>query len=81
MLFVQCLNRIKDGTFLKLMEALIESVILYGSEVWGCTQNLEPIELVQLRAYRIYLGVGKCHPRSSLHFEMGILPVNWLAKL
>ena len=35
---------------------------------------------VQLRDYRIFLGVGRLHPKTSLQVEMGLLPLKWEAK-
>ena len=70
---------IKGSTFMKLMEMLVESVLLYGAEVWGCGGQLRPVENVQMRAARIFLGVGRLHPLFSLQFEMNVLPVKWEA--
>ena len=53
--------------------------ILYGAEVWGCGGQLRPVENVQMRAARIFLGVGRLHPLVSLQFEMNMLPVKWEA--
>ena len=36
---------------------------------------------MQLRAMRIFLGVGRLHPKVSLLVEMGVLPLEWVAKL
>ena len=58
---------------MKLMESLVESVLLYGAEVWGCGRQLEQVEQVQLRAARIFLGVGRLHPKVALLFEMKML--------
>ena len=30
---------------------------------------------------RIFLGVGRLHPKVSLLVEMGVLPLEWVAKL
>ena len=38
------------------------------------------IDQVQLRAYRIFLGVGRLHPKTSLQIEMRLLPLKWEAK-
>ena len=67
------------STFMKLREMLVESVLLYGAEVWGCGGQLRPVENVQMRAARIFLGVGRLHPLVSLQFEMNMLPVKWEA--
>ena len=65
---------------MKLMETLVESVLLYGAEVWGCGRQLEQVEQVQLRAARILLGVGRLHPKVALLFEMKMLPLKWEAR-
>ena len=58
---------------------LVGLVLLYGVEVWGCGRQLGPIENVQMRAVRIFIGVGRLHPLASLQFEMNVLPVKWEA--
>ena len=47
-------------SFGKLLEMLVDSVLLYGVEVWGCGRQLKPIEEVQMIAVRICMGVGRC---------------------
>ena len=37
------------------------------------------IDQVQLRGYRIFLGVGRLHPKTSLQIEMGLFPLKWEA--
>ena len=69
------------GTFRKLMSSLVESTMLYGAEIWGCNRNLEGVEQTQLRALRMFFGVGTLHPKVSLLAEMGDLPIRWRAKL
>ena len=49
-------------TFVKLLKMLVDAVLLCGAEVWGSYGLLGPIEKVQLRAERIFLGVGRLHP-------------------
>ena len=74
------IGEVKGETFMKLMELLVESVLLYGAEVWGCGRQLEQVEQVQLRAARIFLGVGRLHPKVALLFEMKMLPLKWEAR-
>ena len=62
-----------------LMEMLVESVLLYGVEAWGCRGQLDAVENVQMRAARIFVGVRRHHPLVSLQFEMDMLPVRWEA--
>ena len=67
--------------FRKLTTSLVESTMLYGTEIWGCNRNMEGVEQTQLRALRMFFGVGTLHPKASLLAEMGDLPVRWQAKL
>ena len=71
------LGDLRGKTFLKLLEMLVDSVLLYGAEVWGSCGQLAPIEIIQLRAARIFLGIGRLHPRVSLQFELNVLPLKW----
>ena len=64
---------------MRLLEMLVESVLLYGVEAWGCGGQLDAVENVQMWAARIVLGVGRRHPLISLQFEMDMLPVKWEA--
>ena len=73
-------GKVGDKTFVKLMEALVESALMYGAEVWRSCKWLYCIEHVQLQAYRIFLGVGRLHSKTSLHIEMGLFPLKWEAK-
>ena len=68
------MGEVRGKTFVKLMEALVESTLIYGAEVWGSCKWLDCIEQVQLRVYRIFLGVGRLHPKTSLQIKMGLLP-------
>ena len=43
--------------------------------------HLEAIEKVQLRALRMFFGVGTLHPKTSLWFEMQMLLWVWEAKM
>ena len=65
---------------MKLLEAMVESVLLYGAEVWGCYKRTEALEEVQLKAARIFLGVGWWHPRVVLQYEMMMLLLVWEAR-
>ena len=72
-------GELRGETFKKLLEMLVDSVLLYGAEVWGSCRKLAPIEKIQLRAARIFLGVGRLHPKISLQFELNTLPLEWEA--
>ena len=74
-------GRVEKRNIWKLLEMLADSVVMYGAEVWGCCRQLGEVEQVQLRAMRIFLGVGRLHPKVSLLVEMEVLPLEWVAKL
>ena len=73
-------GKVKGESFVRLLEALVESVLLYGAEVWGCGKQVGPLEQVHMRAARIFLGVGRQHPRVALHYEMRMMPLVWEAR-
>ena len=75
------MGEVTVAVFRKLMESLVESTMMYGAEVWGCSRHLESIEQVQLRALRMFFGVGTLHPKASLLLEIQSLPVVWEAKM
>ena len=62
---------------MKLMETLVETVLLYGAEVWGCGGQLRLVQNVQMWAAGIFLGVGRLHQTVSLQLNM--LTVKWEA--
>ena len=70
-------GEVRGETFVKLMEMLVGSVLMYGAEVWGGGGQLGPVEGVQMRAARIFLGVGRLHPLVSLQYELNMMPLRW----
>ena len=70
-------GELRGETFVKLMEVLVGSVLMYGAEVWGGGCQTGPVEAVQMRAARIFLGVGRLHPLVSLQYEMSMMPLRW----
>ena len=53
-------GEVRGETFRRLLEMLVGSVLLYGVEVWGCERQLGPVENVQMRAVRIFMGWDGC---------------------
>ena len=68
-------------SFVLLMQSLIESVLLYGTEVWCCHCKLEGLSQIQLRALRIFFGVGLRYPKVSLLMEADVFPIVLLARV
>ena len=69
-------EEVRRATFVRLMEALVESVLLHGAEVWGGGAQLGPVENGHPA---LFLGVGRLHPLVSLQFVMNMLPMKWAA--
>ena len=63
-----------------LLEALVDSVLLYGAEVCGYCRQTESLVQVQLQAARIFLWVGRLNPRSVIEYEMRMMLLVWEAK-
>ena len=77
----ESVGEVNGRSFLQLLQSLVESVLLYGAEVWGCHHKLEGLSRIQLRAMRIFFGVGLCHPKGSLLMEADAMPIAWLARV
>ena len=56
--------------YTKLYDALVDSVIQYGSAVWGY-RSFSTINTVQNRACRYFLGVGRYAPNVAVQGDMG----------
>ena len=70
-------GEVRGRRFVRSMEMLVGSVLLYGAEVWGGGGQLETVERVQMRAARTFLGIRRLHPLVSLQYELNIMPLRW----
>lgn len=61
------------GTFTRLYDSTVYSVISYGASIWGI-REYSCINAVQHRACRFFLGVGKFTPNVAVDGDMGWLP-------
>ena len=64
---------------IKLFDALISPILLYGSEIWGvdCNDQIEkdPAELVQIKFLKWLLGVNKYCSNNACRAETGRFPI------
>ena len=64
---------------IKLFDALISPILLYGSEIWGvdCSDQIEkdPAELVQIKFLKWLLGVNKYCSNNACRAETGRFPM------
>ena len=77
----ESVGEVNGKSFMQLMQSLVESMLLYGAEIWGCHRKLDGLNQLQLRALRIFFGVGVRHPKVSLMIEADAFPVVWLARM
>ncbi|MEW8546023.1 MAG: reverse transcriptase family protein [Candidatus Thiodiazotropha sp.] len=61
------------GTFSKLYDSMVWSVINYGAAIWG-NRPFSCINNIHLRAQRYYMGVGKYTPNAAVQGDMGWEP-------
>ena len=64
--------------YLKLFDALIKPILLYGCEVWGphISQTNNIITKFVNKFYRILLGVPKHTSTAGVHAELGRFPID-----
>ena len=64
---------------IKLFDALISPILLYGSEIWGvdCNDRMDkdPAELVQIKFLKWLLGVNKYCSNNAFRAETGKFPI------
>ena len=81
-------NKLSVKTLLKLCSALIEPIILYGSEIWISDFNINinncdqlPCEKIQHLIYKDILGVQKKASNVAIKYELGTFPICFKAFL
>ena len=77
------------GTVIKLFNSLVESVSLYGCEVWSVSY-LDHLIRIQSKFFKSFLFLPTCSPHYAVRFEMQLdsieckvlkLILNWIAKI
>ena len=61
------------GSFIRLFDSMVWSVVSYGAAVWGSKQ-FACVNSILLRAARYYMGVGKYTPNSAVYGDTGWKP-------
>ena len=44
----ESVGEVNGKSFMQLMQSLVESVLLYGAEIWGCHRKLDGLNQLQL---------------------------------
>ena len=58
------------SVYTKLYESLVLPVLLYGASVWGF-KKYKCLNVVQNRAQKVFLGLGRCSPNNAAIGDMG----------
>ena len=69
--------RFSPSTVFDLYNGLVESVLLYGGEIWG-VKTPKTINNLQLQCIKETLRVKKCTPSNFLWSETGLLPTSYM---
>ena len=70
----QSIGTFTPSIFFKLFDSQIQSIMLYGSEIWGF-QRYECLEKLHLLACKRFLNVGQATPNCMVYGECGRYPV------
>ena len=63
------------NVFLKIFDAQVQPVVLYGTEIWGLDSSSSVIDNVHLFGLKRYLGVDRRTPNDLVYGEVGRFPI------
>jgi hypothetical protein len=66
---------------LELFNKMVKSILLYGSEIWGFSKNIQCLEKVQLRFCKLLLKLKTSTPSYMIYGELGLFPIEIDVKL
>ena len=61
----------------KMFDCQTQTILTYGSEIWGLSENQECIERVRLSALKKFMGVRPKSPTSMIYGKTGRYPFFW----
>ena len=61
--------------FLKIFDAQVQPVVLYGAEIWGLDSSSSVIDNLHLFGLKCYLGVDRRTPNVLVYGEVGRFPI------
>ena len=74
-------NSINVVVFLKIFDAQVQPVVLYGAEIWGLDSSSSVIDNVHLFGLKRYLGVDRRTPNDLVYGEVGRFPIQINARV
>jgi hypothetical protein len=60
---------------------MVKPILLYGSEIWGFSKNIQCLEKVQLRFCKLLLKLKTSTPSYMIYGELGLFPIEIDVKL
>ena len=66
---------------LELSNKMVKPILLYGSEIWGFSKNIQGLEKVQLRFCKLLLKLKTSTPSYMIYGELGLFPIEIDVKL
>jgi hypothetical protein len=69
------INNNSIHVFLKIFDAQVQPIVLYGAELWGLESSSTVIENVHLFGLKRFLGVDKRTPNDLVYGEVGRFPI------
>ena len=66
---------------LELFNKMVKPILLYGSEIWGFSTNIQCLEKVQLRFCKLLLKLKTSTPSYMIYGELGLFPIEIDIKL
>ena len=66
---------------LELFNKMVKPILLYGSEIWGFSKNIQCLEKVQLRFCKLLLKLKTSTPSYMIYGELGLFPIEIDVKL
>ena len=61
--------------FLKIFDAQVQPIVLFGAEIWGLDSSSSVIDNVHLFSLKRYLGVDRRTPNDLVYGEVGRFPI------
>ena len=66
---------------LELFNKMVKPILLYGSEIWGFSKNIQCLEKVQLRFCKLLLKIKTSTHSYMIYGELGLFPIEIDVKL
>ena len=69
------------NVFLKIFDAQVQPIVLYGAEIWGMESCSSVADNVRLFGLKHYLGVDRRTPNDLVYGEVGRFPIQINARV